>query len=151
MPYETLPDFDLDGYLPYRLTVLAAKLSDELAKQYKSEYGISMPEWRVLLNVGYGEHPSVRDIERHVSLEKSKVSRAAARLETKGFISKRIDPKDRRLVMLELTETGAELLGKLIPLAQALQADLENALGEHEGSLRAAVDLLSTKIESGTA
>lgn len=146
MTQNGLPEFDLERYLPYRFTVLAGQLSAELAKHYKSEYGISMPEWRVLLNVGYAEHPSVRDIERRVSLEKSKVSRAAAKLEEKGFITKTVDPKDRRLVMLDLTETGADLLSKLIPVAQEFQVELETALGGTEDALQAALDVLSEKM-----
>ncbi|MEP1929822.1 MAG: MarR family transcriptional regulator, partial [Roseibium sp.] len=105
-----LPDFDLEKYLPYRFTALAARLSDEMAKSYKYKYGISIPEWRVLVNVGYAKDPSIRDIERRVSLEKSKVSRAAAKLEAKGLITKDVDPSDRRLLKLNLTPKGVSLL-----------------------------------------
>ena len=151
MTYNGLPVFELERYLPYRFTVLASQLSAELAKHYKSKHGISMPEWRVLLNVGYAEHPSVRDIEQRVSLEKSKVSRAAAKLEEKGLITKKVDPQDRRLLMLDLTEEGADLLGELIPLAQQFQAELEAVLGETEGYLWAALDVLSEKMNDNAA
>lgn len=72
------PDFDLERYLPYRLTVIAGRLSAEIARQYKARFGISLPEWRVLLNVGHAENLSIRDIEKRADLEKSKVSRAAS-------------------------------------------------------------------------
>ena len=38
-----LPEFELERYLPFRFTVLAGRLSGELAKQYKVKYGITMP------------------------------------------------------------------------------------------------------------
>ncbi len=143
MSTKNLPEFDLEGFLPYRLTVLAARLSAEMAPQYKHEFGVSNPEWRVLVNVGYAENPSVRDIEKRVSLEKSKVSRAAARLESRGLITKVEDPADRRLVKLDLTEKGADLLSQLVPIALSFQSSLETKLGESQEALNAALDLLS--------
>ncbi|MCG7522590.1 MarR family winged helix-turn-helix transcriptional regulator [Ruegeria sp. Ofav3-42] len=143
MSTRGLPEFDLDGFLPYRLTVLAAHLSAEMAQQYKKKFGISNSEWRVLVNVGYAENPSVRDIEKRVSLEKSKVSRAAARLEVRGLITKVVDPDDRRLVNLTLTEKGTDLLSQLVPIAMSFQSSLEAKLGEAEEALIAALDLLS--------
>ena len=138
-----LPDFDLDRYLPYRLTVIAARLSADLARQYKVKHGISIAEWRVLLNVGYSGDQSVRDIEKRVSLDKSKVSRAASRLEGDGYLTKRVDEADRRLVKLTLTDKGMGLLSDLIPLAVAYQARLDQILGPQAQALEAALDCLT--------
>ncbi|MGB3278694.1 MAG: MarR family winged helix-turn-helix transcriptional regulator [Pseudorhodobacter sp.] len=139
---KPLPDFDLERYLPYRLTVIAGRLSTELANQYKKTFGISVPEWRVLLNVAYTQDLSVRDIERRVGLEKSKVSRAASKLEAKGYLTKQVDSSDRRLLKLEVTDKGQELLAKLIPLAQAYQQELKALLGDQEATLHQALDRL---------
>lgn len=139
---ETIPHFDLERYLPYRLTVIAAHLSADMAQQYKSRFGISMPEWRVLLNVGYAEDLSIRDIERRVNLEKSKVSRAASKLEAKGYLTKHTDDQDRRLLKLTLTDKGARLLADLIPVAQSFQNQLDEKLGEKVEMLHEALDQL---------
>lgn len=145
--HDTLPDFDLERYLPYRFTVLSARLSSELAKTYKTDFGISMPEWRVLLNVGYSDSPSIRDIEKRVSLEKSKVSRAAAKLEAKGYVTKKTDDTDRRLLKLALTSQGAELLGQLIPIAQSFQAELDKLLGDQGETLQHSFDILMDNLD----
>jgi DNA-binding MarR family transcriptional regulator len=137
-----LPEFDLERYLPYRFTVIAGKLSAELAKAYKVRFGISMPEWRVLVNVGYTEDLSVRDIERRVSLEKSKVSRAVTKLEAKGYLVKQTDTDDRRLLKLTLTDEGTQLLRALIPIAQALQDDLNAKLADAAPAVNEALDIL---------
>ena len=148
--HNALPKFDMERYLPYRFTVLAAQLSAELATQYKKDYGISMPEWRVLLNVGYSASPSIRDIEKRVNLEKSKVSRAAAKLVAKGFITKETDATDRRLLKLALTDQGAELLVKLIPVATSFQERLNEVLGDKEEALQQALELLSENLNDQT-
>ena len=145
---NALPDFDLERYLPYRLTVLAARLSTELAKQYKKQYGISMPEWRVLLNVGYSDDLSVRDIEQRVNLEKSKVSRAASKLEARGYLTKQVDSRDRRLLKLALTAQGVELLSELVPIAESFQSELNNVLGDHQVPLQHALDKLMKETAS---
>lgn len=137
-----LPDFDLEQYLPYRLTVVAGKLSADLARQYKGKFGISVPEWRVLLNVGYTENLSIRDIEKRVNLEKSKVSRAASKLEAKGYLVKQTDGRDRRLLKLTLTDEGVKLLNDLIPLAQKFQEQLDLQLGNRLAGLHDAIDML---------
>lgn len=140
MTSEKLPEFDLEMYLPYRVTVAAGRISDALARHYKSKFGISIPEWRVLINVGYTENPSIRDIEHRVKLEKSKVSRAASRLEAKGLITKMVDPSDRRLVKLNLTPAGVSLLTELVPIAQAFQNKLDETLGKSVNDLHSALD-----------
>lgn len=144
---DGLPEFELDGFLPYRVTVVAQRLSVSLARHYKERYGISVAEWRVLVHVGYGEDLSIKDLETFVSLEKSKASRAASRLEAKGLLIKRPHAQDKRLLQLELTPAGLELLRELVPIAQSFQAELEAALGGRRQALTDTLDILmdSTK------
>lgn len=145
---EPLPDFDLDRYLPYRFAVIATRLSTELAAQYREKYGISIAEWRVLVNLAYSDSTSVRDIEKRVSMEKSKVSRAVSRLQDSGFLTKAVDGNDRRLLQLTLTPKGADLVRKLIPLAQAYQHQLENRLMDKVPGLQAALDALMKETDA---
>lgn len=146
---KALPRFDLDRYLPYRLTVAAARLSADLEKHYRTQYGISIPEWRILLNLGYAGDVSVRDIEKRVSLEKSKVSRAATKLEAKGYITKQVDAADRRLLKMALTAEGAEILRKLIPIAKKYEKKLDQLLGDQADALHAALDSLMDEEDAG--
>lgn len=137
-----LPEFDLDGYVPYRLAVAATQLSKALARQYRTRFDISIAEWRVLVNVGYSDKVSVRDIERRVSLEKSKVSRAASRLEQAGYLTKTVDESDRRLLKLELTQKGAALLSEIVPIAKAFQEEFVAVLGSDFDVFQASLSTL---------
>lgn len=134
--------FDLSAFLPYRMTVLAERLSAGLAKRYRDEFGISVAEWRVLVHVADAGAVSVRDIERRVHLEKSKASRAASRLEADGLLRKEINEKDRRLVALSLTEDGEALMSKLLKIATAYQSRLDDLLGSDATALDAAYSKL---------
>jgi DNA-binding MarR family transcriptional regulator len=133
-----LPAFDLDGFAPYRLAKAAQRVSEDLARLYRARFGISIPEWRVLAHLAQagGTAVSVRDIEARVGLEKSTVSRAATRLAGAGYVEKRTQTDDRRLVSLRLTAKGREVMAELLPLAEAYQ----DALAARLGSAYAALD-----------
>lgn len=137
-----LPDFDLERFMPYRLAVAAQKTSEELARQYRTRFGISIAEWRVLAHLAHaGDDPvSVRDIEARAAMEKTKVSRAATRLEKAGLIRKDAHATDGRLVSLALTDAGRAVLRELLPLAHAYQRDIEARLGETLKGFEAGVD-----------
>ena len=121
--------FDLDGFLPYRLSVAASRISRRFAALYGAEAGLSIPEWRVLAHLDRSGAVSVRDITARVYLDKSIVSRAAARLEQAGLLCKSGHDADRRLVTLELTDQGRALMRRMGRIAGAFQADLLAELG----------------------
>ncbi|GLQ36334.1 MarR family transcriptional regulator [Amylibacter marinus] len=134
------PAFDLDSFLPYRLSVVAQRLSDNLARHYRAEFGISTPEWRILAHLAQSDGVSVRDIEQRIDMEKSKASRAASKLVAKGLVTKTANADDRRLLHLTLTPKGQTLLAALLPRAEAFQADLRKALGADADALMRALD-----------
>ncbi len=134
--------FDLAQFMPYRMSVAAEKLSAGLAKRYREEFGISVADWRVLVHVADAGTVSIREIHQRVHLEKSKASRAASRLEAAGYLSKETNETDRRLLALTLTEKGKTLMGKLLPLASAYQAQLDTVLAPHLDALNQALDIM---------
>lgn len=135
-------EFELSRFLPYRMNVLSERLSQGLSNRYRKEFGISVTEWRVLAHLSQSDQVSVRDIQQRVNLEKSKVSRAASRLEDAGLIKKRIDKTDRRLLQLSLTSKGLELMEKIIPVALEYQTQLETMLDGQLGEFDAALTKL---------
>lgn len=143
---NALPDFDLSRFTPYRLAVAAERTSEELSRQYRARFGISIPEWRVLVHLAQpldgATSVSVRDIEARVAMEKSKVSRAASRLESAGLIEKAVDSGDRRLVRLGLTDKGRALMAEILPLALAYQTEIETRLADAFAGLEAGLEAL---------
>lgn len=139
------PVFDLTQFTPYKLALAAQLLSEALARQYRQRFGISIPDWRVLVHLSHSGGASVRDIETSVVMEKSKVSRAASRLEGRGLVAKRPHPEDKRLVHLSLTDAGQAMVAEILPLAQKLQARVEADLGAGFDDFAAALDVLVDK------
>lgn len=140
-----MTDFDLSQFLPYQLAAAAERVSRDFAETYRRQFGISIPEWRVLAHLAQAGEVSVRDIEGRVAMEKSKVSRAASRLEAAGYVAKRINPGDRRLVSLSLTEEGHALMQRLIPLALDYQTQLLKRLDMQGAPLATALQAILEK------
>ncbi len=128
--------FDLSAFLPYQLAVAAARVSKGFAERYRAEFGLTIPEWRVLAHLAGEDAVSVREIHARVDMDKSKVSRAAARLEEAGLIEKREHADDKRLVDMRLTEAGRDLIGRIVPIADGFQADVQARLGPDAEAFR---------------
>lgn len=137
--------FELDKFLPYRLAVLSSRVSRDFAERYRSRFGLSVAEWRVMAHLAHSDRVSVRDIHLRADLEKSKASRAAARLEAAGLVTKEADPDDRRLIALSLTEKGRGMMAELIPMSEAYEAELNAKLtAEDRAALSRVIDRLLT-------
>ncbi len=143
-----MTDFNLDDFLPYQLAELSRRVSAGFSRHYRDRYGISVPEWRVMAHLSQQEAVSVREIHRKVGMDKPKVSRAASRLEAAGYITKVVNPHDRRLVELSLTPQGKDLIATLAPIAADYQAQLMAALGDGAADFVAKVRELPGRVEA---
>jgi len=123
-------NFVLDEFLPYQLAVAASRVSRAYARLYQQKFGISIPEWRVVAHLSQAGAVSVREIHERVDMDKSKVSRAASRLEAAGYVTKRVNKADRRLVELALTARGSDMIEELAPIARRFEAEVLAQLGD---------------------
>ncbi|MBT2130250.1 MarR family winged helix-turn-helix transcriptional regulator [Aliiroseovarius lamellibrachiae] len=140
--------FKLNDFLPYQIAVLSSRISAEFSKHYRDAYGITVSEWRVVAHLSQANSVSVREIHKRVDMDKPKVSRAASRLEGAGFITKTVNPHDRRLVELELTEKGREMIDALAPIARSYQEELETLM-QNPKDFRQQIDLLIDALGNG--
>ncbi|WP_462152731.1 MarR family winged helix-turn-helix transcriptional regulator [Pseudoalteromonas xiamenensis] len=110
-------ELKLNEFLPYRLVKLAAKVSDEFAKVYAKEAGLSVAQWRVLAHLA--EHPqsTAKQLCDLATMDKSTVSRAVKQLAEQGMLISEMSEKDKRATLLKLTAQGESLYARLVPLA----------------------------------
>jgi DNA-binding MarR family transcriptional regulator len=133
---RAVTDFSLDDFLPYQLAVLSSRVSREFSEIYAANFGLTVPEWRVIVHLHNAGPVSVREIQARVDMDKSKVSRAATRLEKSGHITKETNADDRRLLKLALTEKGHDLMTQIIPLANEFEDKLSKRLGADNEAFR---------------
>ena len=60
----------LEEFLPYRLSILAGRVSVSFAGIYKQRFGISIPEWRVLANLGQFAPLTAAELVQYSSMDK---------------------------------------------------------------------------------
>lgn len=135
--------FVLDDFLPYQMSVLSARISREFSALYRERFGLSVAEWRVIAHLSQtSQAVSIREVYNRIAMDKSKVSRAATRLEARGVIIKKVNAADRRLIELQLSELGHQMIGELTPLAQAFEQEYVQRLGLAGPAFRAAIEIL---------
>lgn len=133
----------LEEFLPYRLNVTAALTSQALSRIYATQYGIGIPEWRVLVTLGQYGTMTGKAIGAHSHMHKTKVSRAVALLERRKLVARRTNRDDMREALLSLTPTGRTIYNDLAPIALEFAGKLLDALDETE---RAALDRILDKL-----
>ena len=111
------PALKLDQFLPYRLNVCAALVSQALSRIYAERYKIGVPEWRVLVTLGEFGMMTAKAIGNHSHMHKTKVSRAVALLERRKLVTRRINRADLREAFLSLTAAGRDIYNELAPIA----------------------------------
>ena len=126
--------FDLDGFLPYLLNQAAEATSKSFHAFYRADYGMTRTQWRVMANLGRFGAMTARDICRISHIEKTKVSRAVAALETEGHLARSPSPTDRRAEILSLTDAGREVFDRLGQRAQEYDQALRQGLGATEAA-----------------
>lgn len=113
---------------------------------------LSMIEYEVLdqLADSADQRARISEFNRCLLLAPSSISRLIDRLAERGLVTKRVDPRDARCTVVELTEAGLVLYGSLRAaheqnvanrMLAALDPEELRALGELSDKLRAATEL----------
>lgn len=134
---------DLEHFLPYRLSVLSNRISQDIARLYADRFDLGVTEWRVLAVLGRHRDVSAREVAERTAMDKVAVSRAIASLQAAGRIERETHGDDRRRSMLRLSAAGEAVYREVAPLALAYQRRLLEGLADDE---RAALDRLLTRM-----
>lgn len=118
----------LDSFLPYVLAKLSGSISTGLSHIYVDEYGVSVPEWRIISNLAEHGTLNARQIVEFASMEKSTVSRAVKGLTARRLISQKLASVDNRAKDLALTRSGEALYRRIAPRVLDWERDLLEGL-----------------------
>lgn len=107
---------DLFKFAPFRLTRLEAEVSGALSSEYRTPYGLDIPEWRVIATLGFRDEAcSAQYVAQCTRTHKSTISRAVTTLLERALIERVENVDDRREFRLVLTGKGRALYEELIP------------------------------------
>ncbi|KQU50439.1 hypothetical protein ASG72_17685 [Bosea sp. Leaf344] len=137
----------LEQFLPYRLNVVGFFASRALGRIYGAHFGIDIPQWRVIAQLGEFGTLTARDIGELAQMHKTKVSRAVTELESRGLLTRSENRQDRRESFVSLTAPGLRIYRQIVPLALAFQSRWTEGIAPDE--LKVFERVLSTLTERG--
>jgi DNA-binding MarR family transcriptional regulator len=118
------PKLHLERFLPYRLSVLSNTVSSAIAAAYFMNFGLSIPEWRVMAVLAANPGLSAAEVTARTAMDKVAVSRAVNSLISAGRLQRTTAPKDRRRTHLALTRTGERVYARVVPMALQYERNL---------------------------
>jgi len=118
------PKLHLERFLPYRLSVLSNTVSSAIAAAYFMNFGLSIPEWRVMAVLAANPGLSAAEVTARTAMDKVAVSRAVNSLISAGRLHRTTAPKDRRRTHLALTSAGARVYARVVPMALQYERNL---------------------------
>ncbi|AMN43410.1 MarR family transcriptional regulator [Rhodoplanes sp. Z2-YC6860] len=131
-PAADATGISLENFIPYRLAVVAREMSAELARKYEDEFGISIPEWRVMAHLAEIRTCSSGDICARTAMDKAQVNRAVTRLAAAGLIIAGVSNIDRRLNVLTLSRRGQAIYQRISPIALEAERRMSGSLTDAE-------------------
>jgi DNA-binding MarR family transcriptional regulator len=141
---------NLSHFVPYLLSTTSNAVSDLIAREYQTRFGLRIPEWRIMAVLGQGAPQTQRDLVRATLMDKVTVSRAAATLVDRTLVQRLPSSSDGRSHSLHLSDAGMSLYQEIVPAAMAMESALLDVLSDGEkaslaeilGKLRQSADRL---------
>jgi DNA-binding MarR family transcriptional regulator len=138
---------ELEHFLPYRLSVLSNRISQEIAGLYAERFALNVTEWRLLAVLGRYPDLSATELAERTAMDKVAISRAVASLVAEGRLTRKVDGDDRRRARLRLSAKGYRIYDQVAPLAMQYEQRLLAALS---GEDRAILDALLSRLSVGS-
>lgn len=122
----------LEDFIPFKMAVVANRVSQSIGHLFETQFNIQIPEWRILMALyAYGRQPFHEVVER-TSMDKARVSRAQRRLADLQMIETAVDPNDGRKLLMAITDAGARMCAQILPAAAEREAWYLAALTDEE-------------------
>lgn len=133
----------LTDFMPYRMAITSNAVSGLISGEYRSEFGLKIPEWRIMAVLGDAGPLTQRDLVRATLMDKVAVNRACKVLEDRGFLQRSPNEHDGRSHHLELTANGREMHGMIWPQAVKMYEKIFSSITTREhAKLRSILDKL---------
>ena len=111
--------FKLDNQLCFRLYT-ASRLITQAYHPLLSEYGLTYPQYLVLLVLWEKDAQPVNDIARRLMLETNTVTPLLKRMEAEGILTRTPGKKDARQMIVSLTDKGCRLQDQLAAVPETV-------------------------------
>lgn len=141
IPYETtleVRDTCLCLHMQRAARALARRFDEALRPT-----GLTNGQFSLLMALNRPEPPPLGPVARLLAMDRTTLTAALKPLAREGLVEIRTDPQDRRSRLLLLTAQGEARLALALPIWRATHRDVEKALPQEPGTLRATLAALA--------
>lgn len=131
-----------DPPLVHLLTQVERQLSAGLGA-YLEQEGVSLDQWRVLSLLADGAGHPMSEVAAYAMVPAPTLTKLVDRLVAANLVHRRVDPGDRRRVLVGLTARGRALNRRLSALVQQHEERVADLLGEEAEELRRLLEALA--------
>jgi MarR family transcriptional regulator for hemolysin len=115
-----------------------------------AEAGGSLPVWLVLISLKSGQLGSQRELADAVGIQGATLTHHLNAMESAGLVTRRRDPENRRLHVVELTPAGDALFLRLRDAAMTFDRQLRAGLSEADvAQLETLLTRLRENVQAG--
>lgn len=118
--------------LSYRLYQAANSMQKSAIIIYRSEFGVSIGEWRTLALLGAYEPLPLNQLARQAGFDKGQMSRVVSGLVDRKLVLREDDPAGGRAISLTLTKKGRSLYERIMKVAAERNKAFLSCLTENE-------------------
>lgn len=119
---------NLDDFIPYQLSTASNAVSDLISNEYKSRFGLKIPEWRVMAVLGSRGASTQRQLVEATLMDKVTVNRAVKTLVDRELLGRSPNSADGRSHHLMLSQTGRDLYDQIMPAAEVMEKKIMTVL-----------------------
>jgi len=119
-----------EAELASRLRLAVTRLHRRLRQQ--SAAGLTQSQSSALASIGQLESPTLGALAARESVQPPSMTRIVAALEAMGHVTRVVDPADRRVARVTLTESGRDVLQRSRSLKNAFLAEQLHGLTPEE-------------------
>lgn len=139
-----LPIHDMAGHLIRRLNQISVSVFQDRLKA--AGFDLTPVQYACLATLDQKPGIDQATLAGLIAYDRATIGTVLDRLETKGLVTRKVSPRDRRAREMHLTETGRDLYRTVTPLVQEIQTLITGGLAPPERAefLRLAAKLAST-------
>jgi DNA-binding MarR family transcriptional regulator len=134
--HKSQQPFDIDATLGYLVNRTSAVMRQELQRRFRAvNQDLTAEAWALMGQLWKEDGLTRQLLADRTIKDETTVTRFLDGLVRKGLVRREQHPADRRVVQIWLTESGQQLQGELVPVAQGLMGDASRGIPEDDMGL----------------
>jgi len=123
---------DLRTLVTFQMRQLTYMNSKSAASEYERKFQITMNEWRIMALIYQEKELSLNGLAEQGQFDRGLASRVVATLTERGLVSRQVNGRDARGVVLSLTPAGIKLVLQVFAVARERNQKLLSCLTRAE-------------------